>query len=67
MPNLSKLSKVLAVLDGKGLGDEYVCAEHDIIYLPIFDRGEVTEAESKTLEDLGCHWDGESGGLAFYV
>jgi hypothetical protein len=62
MPNLSKLSKVLAVLDGKGLGDEY-----DIIYLPIFDRGEVTEAESKTLEDLGCHWDGESGGLAFYV
>ena len=67
MPNLSKLSKVLTMLEGKGLGNEYVCAEHDIIYLPITDRSEVTEAESKILEDLGCHWDGEYGGLAFYV
>jgi diadenosine tetraphosphatase ApaH/serine/threonine PP2A family protein phosphatase len=67
MANLSNLHKVLAVLDGMGLGDEYVCAEHDIIYLPLHDRSEVTEAEFKILEDLGCHWDSESGGLAFYV
>ena len=67
MSNLSNLSKILVMLDGKGFGREYVCAEHDIIYLPITDRGDLTEAEFKVLEDLGCHWDSESGGLAFYV
>lgn len=54
----------LLVEQTEGL-DKYpmFCAEHDIIYIPVFEK-DVLYADQ--LEELGCHWDSDVGSWAVY-
>ena len=63
---IAKLNSILSVLSSCGFDDEYICAEHDTVYL--LDPGKTEEIPKKVLvelEDLGCHVCGE--GLACFV
>jgi hypothetical protein len=53
-----------ALLAENGQGEEFLSAEHDIIYLPPMER-EVPYASK--LEELGAFWDNSADSWAVFV
>lgn len=57
MATVAKLKKILEVMEANGLADEYLCAEHDVIYLS--DKPEDVPFAEAMIE-AGAHY-GELG------
>jgi len=60
---IKDMVKVCALLVEAGMENEYFDSDHDIIFIPCFER----EGELATkLDELGCHWNSSSGCWAHY-
>ena len=64
MGQITGLHEVLAIAIARGLGENWISAEHDVIYLP-FDAEDDPDAER--LKALGCHWDGSVDSWAMFT
>ena len=63
MTTVSKLAKILAVLEKHGKSEESVQADHDIIYLTLEDEDSPLGIE---LAEIGAHWTDEYGCWCIY-
>jgi hypothetical protein len=61
---LEQITTVAQILSEAGVSpDEYFDAQHDVIYIPWFEKdGDVAER----LQAAGCHFSGEAGSWALY-
>ena len=65
MAQVAQIREVLQMIEARGGGNEWLSAEHDVIYLPTFESKDDPEAERLTA--LGCHWDGAAGSWAMFT
>lgn len=65
MTNLSKLSLILEICLKYSPGDMGVCAEHDIIYLPLLNDAVISEEDEAALDHLGA-WKSDVDSWAVY-
>lgn len=64
MATVAKVLAALAIVSEQHSPETtYVDMEHDILYLPHFEKDDKI---AKELEALGCHWDEEAGSWAMY-
>lgn len=66
MTTLVRFSKILAICAKYSQPDTGLCAEHDIIYLPLMNDAPVTEEDAKALEELGA-WMSDVDSWACYT
>lgn len=67
MASLAEIAAVYELLSNQLYEDEINAscyAEHDIIYLPIFEEDHELADQ---LYDLGCHWDKSVGSWAMFT
>ena len=56
MSNCSDVIKVLEIVGKyKDLDNEWLEAQHDILYFPLMEDDEISDKDRKQLEDLDCH------------
>ncbi len=66
MATLAKLRRILEICERYSPGDTNMCAEHDIIYLPLMNDAPISEADLETLEELGA-WKSDVDSWAVYT
>lgn len=62
---INDFKKVIDILIELGLGEEFLEANHDVIYLPI-ERSDISDSDFKKLEKLGAWEDEESDCLSVW-
>lgn len=68
MPNMKRIQEGLTILAKYADENEYLSAEHDILYGPVIkDGAEISEEDAKKLDELGWHVDSLTNSWAAFV
>lgn len=66
MTTLAKLSLILEICTKYSSGDLGICAEHDIIYLPLMNDAVISQEDEEVLDHLGA-WKSDVDSWAVYT
>jgi hypothetical protein len=64
MARVKELKRIFDILVERGLGEERVSAEHEVLYIPLF---KIDDREAKRLKALGLHWSREGKCWAVFT
>jgi hypothetical protein len=64
MARVKELKRIFDILVERGLEEERVSAEHDVLYFPLF---KIDDREAKRLKALGLHWSREGKCWAVFT
>lgn len=68
MSDISGIKRLIDLAMARGLGREWLSAEHDVIYLPFFEKRDAELLELKKSAGLvGLHFDDEVGSWAMFT